>query len=133
MRVNDDYTKCNAEQQLADATSVFNFWHRVLQLRRQHKDIFIYGRFEMVVHDHPSIICYQRICDDGEATVILNFIDDEQEWSPPPSVVAACRNGREILANYPIARDMGCRRLQLRPFEARVILERWSKQTSNER
>ena len=127
MRVNDDYPQCNAEKQVADATSVFNFWKCILQLRKQYRDIFIYGRFQLVEHDHASIICYQRIYDHHVATVTLNFDYSEQEWSPTPDVVSAWKNGKEILANYAGAGKMLHQRIYLRPYEAVVMLESQSK------
>lgn len=36
MRVNDDYPEWNAEQQIADETSVHAFWKRALKVRKAH-------------------------------------------------------------------------------------------------
>lgn len=127
MRVNDDIEECNAQHQLVDPGSVFHFWQRILHLRKQHKDIFVYGRFELVEHDNSSIICYQRISNHDVATMVLNFVDYGQEWSLPPVVRAAWRDGRAILTNYPAAERKVDQNLYLRPFEAVVMLESHTK------
>ncbi|KAH7160998.1 hypothetical protein EDB81DRAFT_642807, partial [Dactylonectria macrodidyma] len=55
IRVNGDYMLWNAEDQVTDPMSVFSHWRRVLELRRQHWAVFIYGKFDVMDHDHPSI------------------------------------------------------------------------------
>ena len=127
MRVNDDYAQCNAEQQLSDPSSVFAFWQRILQLRRQYIDIFIYGAFEIVEHDSPSVICYRRICDSAVATIVLSFADDEQEWSVPPKVAVTLAKGKEVLSNYANASKIEGQKLSLKPFEIIVVIESKTK------
>ncbi|KAF4428943.1 glycoside hydrolase family 13 [Fusarium acutatum] len=126
MRVNDDYTQCNAEQQLADATSVFFHWRRVLELRRQYWGVFIYGQFEMVDREHPAVFCYNRIGRTASATIVANFTEEEQEWSPPQATVDSLRNGTIVLANYETRGELRGRCLTLRPFESFVVLEQES-------
>ncbi|KAJ8603192.1 hypothetical protein MRB53_042245 [Persea americana] len=52
MRVNDDYETVNAEAQLKhanpDELSVFQFWKRGLANRKAHKEVFVYGDFELL-------------------------------------------------------------------------------------
>jgi glycosidase len=123
MRVNDDYSECNVEQQIHDAESVFNFWRRVLKLRSQFRDIFVYGRFEMVEHDHDCVMCYKRISASAVATVIMNFSGHQQVWNIPPGVAGKWDSGRVILSNY---ENRGIRedyQVILRPFEAVVTCE----------
>ncbi|KAL7940446.1 glycoside hydrolase family 13 protein [Trichoderma barbatum] len=126
MRVNDDYAQCNAEQQLADPTSIFNHWRHLLKLRRQHLDVFIYGQFEMVDREHPAVFCYKRVGRTASATVVANFTEDEQAWSLPRETENSLRNGTTLIANYETPRDIRRHTLSLRPFEAFVVLEQES-------
>ena len=123
MRVNDDYVQCNAEEQLFDADSVFTFWRRVLKLRKRFWDILVYGRFEMVKHNNETLFCYRRIYNMAVATIILNFSDQQQLWSPPPDVRLAWKNGKEVLANYSTRRVLTERNVSVKPFEAVVLIE----------
>ncbi|KAL7940376.1 glycoside hydrolase family 13 protein [Trichoderma barbatum] len=109
MRVNDDYAQCNAEQQLADPTS-----------------IFIYGQFEMVDREHPAVFCYKRIGRTASATVVVNFTEVEQAWSLPRETEASLKNGTTIVANYETPRNLRRHTLSLRPFEAFVVLRQGS-------
>lgn len=76
MRVNDDYPEWNVRRQESDPDSVLAFWRRMLALRQQEKDVFIYGHFEMVhgYKDDEDIFAYTM--QDGnsrKALVLLNF------------------------------------------------------------
>ncbi|KAI1053502.1 hypothetical protein LB506_012589 [Fusarium annulatum] len=126
MRVNDNYTQCNAEQQLSDPTSVFFHWRHVLELRRQYWGVFIYGQFEIVDREHPAIFCYNRVGKTASATVVANFSQEEQEWSPPQATVDSLRNGTIVLANCGRREELRGHSLTLRPFESFVVLEQES-------
>ncbi|SPQ18476.1 1478d661-a025-4ccd-8bc5-a3f9bd957fc4 [Thermothielavioides terrestris] len=127
MRVNEDYLHCNAEQQQRDPSSVFAYWQRLLWLRKQHADIFVYGSFELLAADDPAVVCYRRVhASAGAATVVLNFTDGEYAWEAPPGVVKAWEGARRILANYAEPgeiRKHSAAVVCLRPFEAVVLLE----------
>lgn len=73
MRVHDDYAHVNAVQQGADQDSVLSFWKRVLRLRRQHKDVFVYGAFEMLDPEGMDSIVFRKTAREGTAVVVLNF------------------------------------------------------------
>lgn len=126
MRVNDDYAQCNAEQQLADPTSILFHWRHVLELRRQYWGVFIYGRFEMVDREHPAVFCYNRIGRTASATIVTNFTENEQQWLPPQATLDSLKNGTTILANYETRGEVQSHTLSLRPFESFVVLEQGS-------
>ena len=127
MRVNDDYVEYNVEAQLLDSQSVFSFWRRVLQLRKQYKDVLVYGRFEMVAQDHPWVICYQRIHHTTRAIVVMSFADIEQQWTVPPEIAAFWKEGEELLANYTAPWAICGQSVSLRPFEAIVVIHHQSE------
>jgi oligo-1,6-glucosidase len=83
MRVNDDYKDVNVSRQVDDsnpATSVFAFWKRGLENRKKHKDIFIYGDFELIDAGHEKIVAYKRWSKDETVLVVLNFSSEQVEW-----------------------------------------------------
>lgn len=127
MRVNDDYVEYNVEAQLSDSQSVFSFWRRVLQLRKQHKDVLVYGRFQLVAQNHPWVICYQRIHHNTRAIVAVSFSDIEQEWTLPQEIAAWWKDGEELLTNYPTLRAVRSQSFPLRPFEAVVVMHHQSE------
>ncbi|KAH7113107.1 glycoside hydrolase family 13 protein [Dactylonectria estremocensis] len=126
MRVNEDYVQRNAEQQLADPTSVFSHWRHVLELRRQYREIFIYSGFKMVDREHPAVLCYQRVGRTASATIVANLTEGEQEWSLPQATEDSLKNGTTVLANYGTRKELRGHILLLRPFESFVLLEQGS-------
>ncbi|KAI5456064.1 glycoside hydrolase family 13 protein [Mariannaea sp. PMI_226] len=123
MRVNDDYVKWNAENQISDPTSVFSYWRGVLELRRKYRSILIYGRFDMVHHDHPAVFCYRRLSETSAATIVTNFNDSHQELLLSPQLMLSLKCGIAVLTNYGTSYKILGQTLYLRPFEAFVVIE----------
>lgn len=122
MRVNNDYTECNADQQVSDPESIFSHWNRVLGLRKTHWDVFIYGRFEIIDREHPSIFCYRRVGKTGTAIIVVNFTDEDQLWPVPLVVSASLASGVVCLFNYELPVGPLDGTLSLRPYEAFVVM-----------
>ncbi|KAJ6459845.1 glycoside hydrolase family 13 protein [Mycena sanguinolenta] len=72
MRVNEDYAKWNAANQLTDPQSVYSFWKRALQIRKENR-VLIYGDFTDLSPDNEEIFAYIRSYGGQHALVILNF------------------------------------------------------------
>ncbi|KAI1848136.1 hypothetical protein JX266_005849 [Neoarthrinium moseri] len=87
MRVMDDYKTINAEAQMKDDSenlSVWQFWQRGLKDRKEHADVFVYGDFEELTHEHPQVFAYTRTSAKGEKwLVVLNYSGRQVEWSLP--------------------------------------------------
>ena len=92
MSVHPDHKVWNAEVQVADESSAFHYWRRILRLRKEYKDIFVYGGFEMLDMKHPFVVAYVRK-DDSPATeqvaakkkclVLANFSAKDIWWTVP--------------------------------------------------
>ncbi|KAL3419805.1 glycoside hydrolase family 13 [Phlyctema vagabunda] len=69
MRVMDDYKTINVETQMnadgPDYLSVWQFWHRSLQIRKQHADVFVHGDFQKVDPRDPQIYAFLRTSKEG--------------------------------------------------------------------
>jgi len=70
---NESYVSINAESQVGIAGSCFEFWASLLRLRKSHKDIFIYGDFELVDVQHADVFAYIRSFEGQKAIVVSNF------------------------------------------------------------
>ncbi|KAF2212751.1 glycoside hydrolase family 13 protein [Cercospora zeae-maydis SCOH1-5] len=81
MTINRDHTEWNAESQLNDADSVMAFYKKMLSLRKEQKDMFVYGTYE-TLDEHETgeyVLGWERMdADGGKAVVLLNFSDQEQ-------------------------------------------------------
>jgi alpha-glucosidase len=73
MRVHDLFKEINAASQEGDPDSVLSFYKRMLRLRKEHKDVFVYGSFELVDPEDPYIFVYRKHYQEKSAMVALNF------------------------------------------------------------
>lgn len=82
--VHADYMEWNVESQIDDPDSVFNYWKDVLALRKELKDVFVYGDFEMLDPEGEESVTFVRSADErNKALVVMSFKDYEIEWQIP--------------------------------------------------
>ncbi|MBD5561059.1 MAG: alpha-glucosidase [Clostridia bacterium] len=109
--VNPNYVEINAEAEVADPASVYNYYKKLIALRREYK-VFETGTFRLVEPYSEELFAYTRDSDkDGHLLVVCNFSDHHQDM---PRIELF--EGQEVLiSNYedPIGR--------LRPYEARIV------------
>lgn len=118
MRVNDNYKQINAVSQVKDPESVYHTYQRALEKRKEHKDIFVYGDFELVDEANDRVFAYKRVAGNGDAALIVcNFSTDEVAWS---SGVKA----REVLVSSAGKKvdDVNGGEMRLGPCEAVALL-----------
>jgi oligo-1,6-glucosidase len=86
MRVNDDYKTINAAAQLSDShpspgtLSVHAFWKRALENRKKHKDVFVYGDFEMLDLEDKKIVAFRRWSEKEAFVTVLNLSGEKVTW-----------------------------------------------------
>ena len=95
--------------------SVFEYWASILCLRKAHKDVFIYGDFELLDAEHNDVFAYTRIFEDQKVIVVTNFRKTSVTWSLPKNITL--RKDSILISNYS---DTNIKEgsLSLRPFEA---------------
>lgn len=84
MRVNENYTKINVEEQKKSSDSVLAFWKTMIQIRKKHHDLFTLGSYKL--HDPENELSWvfeKRSPEGGLAVVILNFSEQECELRWP--------------------------------------------------
>jgi oligo-1,6-glucosidase len=110
IKVNPNYSHINVQSQEKDSRSILNYFRMMIQLRKQHPT-FVYGDYESVVNEHEQIFAYRRWDETNEYLVVLNFSDQEIDFTP-------LITGLEMLAyNY----DDSTEDLLMRPWEAKVF------------
>ena len=126
--VNPNYTEINARSQLHDENSVFHYYKKLIQLRKENS-IFVEGDFTLLLPEDENIFAYVREYEGRKLLVTANFTDKEvecpllKEWGVPVSEDGADKsrdNGAKLLIhNY---NDLPSRQ-KLRPYEAMM----WEK------
>ena len=76
---NPNYTSINVEDEQNNPDSLLNYYKKVLKLRKDptYIDTFIFGDYEQVLREHPSVYAYLRSYED-DILVVTNFFDDVQ-------------------------------------------------------
>ena len=110
--VNPNYKEINAEAALADPDSVFYYYQKLIRLRHEIP-VIVYGVFEPLLEDSPSIYAYRRILDNTVLTVACNWTACRQ----PCDLFEDQNAGRELISNYD-SHEEG----YLLPYEARVFI-----------
>lgn len=81
MRVNDNYDEVNAASQTDKRRSVYHTYRLVLEKRKQYKEIFVYGSFELIDEPNDKIFAYKRRATNGESGLIVcNYSRDAVKW-----------------------------------------------------
>ncbi|ERF75323.1 hypothetical protein EPUS_00115 [Endocarpon pusillum Z07020] len=130
MDVHPDYTEWNVENQIDDPDSVFSYWKAVLALRKELKDIFVYGDFQMLDPEGEESVVFIRSADErNKALVVMSFKDYETEWQVPEGVRSflQCPVKLKNYEDEPQLRRGGgeggeSSAMILRPFEALVYV-----------
>lgn len=69
----------NLADQVDDVDSVYSFWTQMIKLRKEHKDVFVYGDFELLNLESENFLAYRKSSGAGEVTVIINLSKEEGE------------------------------------------------------
>jgi glycosidase len=112
---NESYTEINAESQVGVKDSVFEYWASILRLRKSHKDVFIYGNFELLDVEHNDVFCYTRSFGSQKVIVVTNFRKTPVTWTLPKNITL--KKEQVLISNLSgIHGKDGS--VSLRPFEA---------------
>ncbi len=115
IRVNPNYTKINAEQEIADENSVFHFYRKLIGLRKQER-VLIDGRFELLLPEHDSLFAYTRENEDCVLLVICNFASAAVSYDLPGN----WEDGEVLLSNGKQKFSQGI----LEPYDAYMVIRR---------
>jgi len=121
MRTHDTYREINVAKQEGDPKSVMSYWKNMLKMRKEHRELMVYGEVEAIDADSEKTFIYVKR-KPGEqarqrAVVALNFTSNEQTWDA--SALLEGRNAKVLVRNYI---DEPENHAKLRPWEARVYL-----------
>ena len=121
--VNPNYTQINAREQLDRADSVFRYYQKLIGLRRNSpdKDLIVYGRYDLILPDHPQLFAYTRTLEGKKLLTVCNLSGEEAKLELPEELKG--RKSRLLIANWPEA-PAAPADMTLAPWQAAVwVLE----------
>ena len=114
IKVNPRYKEINAKAALEDPSSIFYFYQKLIQLRKE-MDIITKGGFELLLKDHSQLFVYERKLYDERLLVVCNFSGEEVAVEDE-AVGTKLKNDHVLLGNY---ETVGTN--VLRPYEVIVL------------
>ncbi|SDI07150.1 glycoside hydrolase family 13 protein [Alteribacillus bidgolensis] len=96
LAVNPNYKQINAEQALQDPNSIFYYYQKLIQLRKQ-EEIVVYGDYELLFEEDEDIFAYTRTLGKETLLVVCNFTDKKVKRDYIPSFVG--ENKELLIAN----------------------------------
>lgn len=118
IKVNPNYKIINAKAQINDENSVFNYYRKLIDLRKKY-EIIVYGKYELILDDDKNIYAYLRKLNNETLLVICNFSSENSKFVLPTDIKYSKKE--RIISNYNIDFDE-IEKIDLRPYEARVYL-----------
>lgn len=122
MPVNPNYKRINAAAQIGNEDSVYNYYRKLISLRKEYP-IIVNGDFELVGEDDTAVFAYLRHWKDQILWVACNFTDQMQKIVIPSSNHAEYRKWDVICTNYSPSGDAFEKgQIELWPYEAVAVL-----------
>ncbi|ALC88296.1 oligo-1,6-glucosidase [Bacillus sp. FJAT-22090] len=118
IRMNTNTSFINAEQAIADPSSIFYTYQRLIQLRKIHA-IITHGSFQLLLPDHPDLFVYKRQTAEEEWLIVNNFSEKTNQLVWKECNVPQTK-GNIMIANYDSPKLEGDM-VEVRPYESFVI------------
>jgi oligo-1,6-glucosidase len=84
--VNPNYRIINAEEQLSREDSVFRYYQKLIQLRKE-LDIITQGDFLLLMPEHSDLFVYMRRRNNKKLLVACNFVNEERIITLPEGFI----------------------------------------------
>jgi oligo-1,6-glucosidase len=73
LKVNDNKTEVNVEAAEKNVNSTLHYFRKMTKLRKEHKDVLVYGKYTLLDVNNPDVYAYTRESGNGKVLVLLSF------------------------------------------------------------
>ena len=117
LKVNSNYERINADDQMKRQDSVFSFYKELIRLRKdgRYKECIVYGKQIPVLEDVDNLMAFYRQSDTKTLFVIANYQKDARE------IDISDMEGKTLISNYGIVEKIGTK-LYLQGYQF-VVME----------
>ena len=116
LKVNSNYKYINVVTEINDKNSPLNYFKKMIQLRKHNKELFVYGKYELIDKANPNVFAYTRTSAKEKILVLLNFNKEISRIVLPKGYSL----GDELINNLQPLKLQGSD-ISLQPFQACII------------
>ncbi|SEL11457.1 glucan 1,6-alpha-glucosidase [Carnobacterium iners] len=122
LALNPNYSSINVLQDQQSKNSIFTYYKKLIQLRKEN-ELVVYGEYKELVPEDKQLYAYERSYNGETWLIVLNFYKKETVYKDSQQRTASI-----VISNYPDSSD-NLSDLKLRPFESIVfkLNERYQK------
>ena len=113
--VHENHTTVNVATQQNDHNSVLNHFRKMVALRKENL-LLVYGEYEIIQEEHPTIYAYSRTLDDEQMKILLNFSESTSKINLSNLVQI-----KEVLINNYNELLIDKNTITLQPYQAVVL------------
>lgn len=117
IKVNPNCKEINVAEALADPNSVFHYYKKLIQLRKENP-VIVYGTYDLILDSHEEIYAFTRTLEKDRLLVILNFSRNTPVFDLPENITFSSKE--LLINNYAVNANEDIHEIALRPYEARV-------------
>lgn len=107
IKCNDNYRTINAQSEVNDPDSLYNYYKRLIQCYHDHADIVRQAEFRPMYEEYPGLFAYEREVNGKGLLVIVNFTNEKLMFQKIDQKCVLC-NYHETESEW------------LQPYEARI-------------
>lgn len=115
---NENYKETNVEKQLKDENSVYHFYKKMIDLRKEN-DVLVYGTYDLILPKDKQIYAYTRTFE-GKTALIISNISNKNAFYQYSGLPLSSDN--LVLQNYKTDKHNHTTSFTLKPFETRVYI-----------
>jgi len=113
--VHENHTTVNVAKQQNDHNSVLNHFRKMVALRKENL-LLVYGNYEIIQEEHPTIYAYSRTLEDQKMLILLNFSELESSIA-----MSSYNSANEVLINNYSELSVDKNTITLKPYQAVVL------------
>ena len=73
IKINDNKKEINVAAEEKDANSPLQYFRKIVKLRKDNKDILVYGKYTLLDKENPEVYAYTREANGEKVLVLLSF------------------------------------------------------------